>query len=152
MAGLCAQAAVNENNSSASRSESPTASTSDGSSGRRQARAVQLAEAAREPVNSWLSSSPCAFMHGSESAGGVQRGWTEDHCSPERRCWDAARPSEPVSSTHTPADYSFETHPFTLCFKDRTVRRLFDGHRAACASQAPYLLFGFLLTLYQCLL
>ena len=140
MAGVYAQAALTEHDSPASRSESATASTSDGIFISQQARAGHLTDAVREPVSSWLDASPSAFMHGSDSTCGEQRRWSEGNCRTAAyvtHAAQAARPTDPLSSSQGLVESSLETHPVTLCFHDGTVERLFDNHRAACASRDP---------------
>ena len=97
-----------------------------------EAHAALLSEAAREPVRSWLSSSPSAFVHGSESTGGVQRHSDDyDGKSATQGRHEAGPPGLRICAEMA-ARCSFEMHPVTLRFRDRAVEMLFDGRRAAC--------------------
>ena len=133
-------------------SDSADASISDGGSVPSRARVAALTDAVREPVRTWLRSSPSAFLHGSdeaadeqsawvgdadEEAAGDLSGWAEEDDDPYTAAcgWGAAARAE-LRTRKALVGCSFESHPVTLSFRDRAVERAYQGHSAASAHQS----------------
>ena len=153
MLGEQPQSASSGAHSPVSSSISAAASTSDGGATPKRPQTSALADAAREPVRSWLRSSASAFLHGSNRAAAERREWAQDADEPAKgNLWHLEEGDvDPWSAAHRwraaagaqheqlqgLAGRSFKCHPVTLTFNDRAVERLYQGHSAAGSSMCP---------------